>query len=409
MPIGNTYLSEYHLASVNYPEVGILPASPTYETTLTEGTAISSASPVFPLIFSTQSIDPPSVQVNVAFRSFSRTVSRPIIQQSLIQGWPLGKISDMQMATYTYQIDVPVILLPHTTSGPGKYRIRALELEFFSAWFSYAASAMDRITWPDGSTWSVVVEKLSVQVSPDDISLQMTIKSNADIGWNLIRDKDNIVMGRTARGYDTFMGWKNTSGGLTPSPLPAWGWQDRFGISSFSMNLSSETEEISATNHLLLKASGTKPAVYNTGHSPDMLNCQLVKYGGGLSVFGLTEQNTPDIRKSIQFQTSNEYNTQFGNDGVTIPTSPTIDEDVFDINMTSGGMYVVIGASNGIVPGTVVGQPFVFIPTGTLISKASTEATGGTVKLNREFSGVTSHIPYVPNTSGGVAFSSIIR
>jgi len=397
MPIGNTYLSEYHLASVNYPSIGILPASPTYETVLTEGTAISSVGPSsFPFSFSDQK--------SVAFKSFSRTVNRSANQQPLIQGWPLGKNSDMQMATYTYQISVPVILLPHTSAGPGKYRIRALEMEFFNAWFSYAVSAMDRIMWPDGSTWSVIVENLSVQITPDDISLQMTIKSNADIGWNLIREKDNVLMGRLARGHDTFLGWKNTATPLSPDPRPMWGWQDRYGISSFSMSLSSEVEEISASSHVILINTGSNSAVYNSGHSPDMLNCQLVRYNGNLSVFGLTEQSTPEIVNSIQFQTHNEYNMQFGNEGVAA-SSPTIDEDVFDINMTSGGMYVVIGSLNG---PSMNGQPLIFIPTGTLISKASTEASGGTVKMIRDFSGVTSHIPYVPNTIGGTAFSSII-
>ena len=403
MPIGNAYLSEYHLASVNYPRqtIGISPDPPGDNDKLTEDAKISSVSPSFPLGFSSQ--------VDIAYKSFSRKVDRPVNPMPMIQGWPLGKIADMQMATYSYQIEVPIILLPHTSGAPGAYRIRAKEIEFFTAWFSYAISGMDKIFF-GGFPFSVVVEKLSVQVTPEEVVLQLSIKSNADIGWNLIRSKDNILMGRTARGHDTFLGWENTN---TTSLGAMWGWQDKFGISSFSMNLSSEIEEISASEHILLEATGLNPALANTGHSPDMLNCQLVRYSGNLSVFGLTEQTTPDIRKSIQFQTSNEYNTQFGNTGIGTPTSPTLDEDVFDTMMSSGGIYVVIGAttSNDITVDFVSGQSILFIPNGTIISGASTDATGGLIRMNREFSGLMSHVPYVPDPSfgGGISFNSILR
>lgn len=333
MPIGNTALSSYRVISVQSPVEGNPPSlSSTYQ---------------------------------IAYKRFTRSIETSAQGKTLIQGWPLNKYIDVKPYTYITEIEVPILF---DEDGLRNYQ---KEFGFFTDWMWYLLSSYDQVS--QTSPKSLIVEKMSIQISEKEISLSMTLKSNFYLPW--VPNAHGVystIHARQASYYDTFIQMRdhpNTSGGSYSTISNATGWNNKYGISSFNINFSAETEEISLSKTGIINNYTAKK------NYVDMINLKNVTFNGDIEVFGTSHTPYPI---SIQYENGLSLNT--------------VDDTIFDMALNKGGIQIYIGESDGTTYTSVV--PILLLPTGTIINSASSTLSGNQIyKHKRAFTGFLTDTP----------------
>ena len=372
MPIGNIYEAGYTIASVNYP--------------------------VF-----TATTGPTLTPTTVAYKSLSVTIETRSTSTPLIQGWPLPKVTTIEPTTFVWRIELPVLLTTSTDKSVSS--VRQNEINFFQWWLCYAMSTMDRFQ-VDGSNFpnniegterlrnSAIVENASVNVTPDDITLSLTIRTNGWLHWVKQSSFNNVLMARKAKGYDTYVTFQDYTSGVIDL-TKVIGWQNQFGVVSAKVDITTDYERLCTT------PSTDSPSELTTSpsiHVVDQLNVYMVKCDSDLDLFGAGTAN-------------NSSSTQASGAFSKLPLSDP--SPVFDSStMSSGGLQLWLANSQqwltNTTPPYTGNIPLVLIPTGMIVSSASDESAGsGTLHSKRHLVGVISKPPAI-NPPGGSPWTQAI-
>lgn len=369
MPIGNIYLSEYQVGRVSFPFSLIDWSS--------AGSHIDTNELIYDAPVSTTGA-PSLLALDVAFTKFDVKVDSRAQPVELIQGWPMAKILEVSAATYVNEIELPVILAPSSVSGVA-FRIRTNEVAFWLAWLKYMMSTFDRAS-VGGMDSSVIVERASCRVTPDGISLGLRIVSNYPLDWTLILSTGNTIIGRQAVSHDTFVSVEDYLTGVSPTAYNGVGLNDRWGITSLSIDASTSQQQILTSRGGYLSApSGSNYLI------PDQLNAKMVSYAGTIDVFGLVHGWNLDYDHETSAQTDRMF--RLG----TASTDPG--RSVFTDAMASGGLCVYVGSYDG-GAGSMKGIPMLMLPSGTAVGTTGFKAGRGPVSISSEFSGVVTNAPW---------------
>lgn len=359
MPIGNAYLSQWHIAEAAFP-VGMIGNYDSYsylsgEYELTEGT----------LAFSD---DPPSHStMDLAYGNFSSRVESSISPSEMMQGFPLAKTHDVGVVTHIYDITMPIILVP-ATSGGSSYRIRLNEVVFWLSWVTYMFSTFDRI---GDDTQSTIVENASIEVGDNGVQMSLRIRTNWVMPWKLKLSEETVV-GRRAKNYDTFVKFDERDGGSIDD-FSGMGFEDAWGVAKFSSRLTTSFETI---------VMARRTSTVERNFVPDQLNAKMVSMNGQLESFGyINGKDWEDTAVSIQ--TTDDFSAG-------IDASVSKYDDVINGTLEAGGIQLYVGSYDN---GSAQGRPLLMLPTGMLINASEMRAGSGLITVFKEFSGIFSDIP----------------
>lgn len=366
MPIGNIYLSEYQVGEVTFPSTLIdTSAVGDHVDTLdvVADAAVSSAT------------SPELSEIEIAFTRLDSKVESSGQPVELVQGWPGGKIFDVQPATYVHEVELPIILSP--SPADSGFRIRTNEISFWMAWVKYMMSTIDRASIL-GRECSAVVERASCRVTADGIKLLLRIVSNYPLNWTVRLSSGQTIIGRQASCYDTFVAVEDYATGIDPSSYKGVGLEDRWGITSLDMDASTSRETITTSRSGL----ATNPS--DDWMIPDQINAKMVSYLGNIDVFGLVQGWIQWYNWDVSSQSSRVF--RLGTEA-TDPGS-----SVFTDAMKTGGLGIYVGGYNRTTD-SLMGIPLLMLPTGTLVGTAGIRAGRGPLSITREFYGAITDTP----------------
>jgi hypothetical protein len=252
-------------------------------------------------------------------------------------------------------------------------------------------STMDRASI-GGVDRSVVVERASCRVTPDNISLGLRIVSNLSLGWTLALSSGSTILGRQASSQDTFVGVEDYASGVQPSSYCGVGLKDSWGIMSLTIDAATSQQQILTSRSGYISApSGSDYLI------PDQINAKMVSYSGNIDVFGLVHGWGLDYYADASAQTDRAFRLGTG----TPSTTPEL--SVFTRAMASGGLCVYVGSYDG-RGGTMKGVPMLMLPTGTAVGTTGFKAGKGPISISSEFSGIITNAPW---QSSGLPFSTL--
>lgn len=322
----------------------------------------------------------------IVCKSFTSQIQANTSNKTLVQDWPSAKYLEVKPLVYITKIEMPILL--------DKNGIRTNELSFFNHWLMYMASTFDTIKGTGYDIVSLIIENASINVNENEVLLSLTFRSNFPLGWKpsgfgAATAYSKMLHARKARYYDTFIKFIDYSA-TTISDNKILGWDNTYGISSFKINYQSEIEEICLSMHEFNSSRTVDSQTLIYPHITDMLNVKNVNYNGEISIFG------PEIEEmgvSTQVAWSNNF----------MPIS----QDIFTMALSEGAMQIYIGSLNltdvVVLPDYSNLTPLTFIPTGIMISDASSEFSGGQIyKHNRQFYGVFTDTPKMVLQTGSI-------
>ena len=314
--------------------------------------------------------------LEIACTNFSSQIEISTSDKTLVQNWPAAKFLDIQPFIYVTQIEMPILI--------DKNGIRNNEISFFNDWLFYMTSTFDTIQNTGYNFASIIVENASVKISENNTSLSLSIKSNFPLNWgpssfNGASTAAKTLQARKAKYYDTYVKFANyNSPEVTDNSV--LGWNNKYGVQDFSVDYQSETETLYLTKHDLSDTMNINGAILSYPHRPDMINVKSVNCKGKISIFG------PEMEQ-MGVSTQVYQNMSF------MP----VNQDIFSMALHTGSIQTYVGALNLNTSTTSIYNeltPLIFLPTGTLINKASTEFVGGQIyKHNREFTNILTNTP----------------
>ncbi len=348
MPIANSFLSSHRVLNVKNPVFSLSGEIPTLQGSFVE----------------------------VACKRFSSELQANASSKTLIQNWPASKYVDIQPFSYSTKIELPVLF--------DKNGIRTQETEFFNNWLYFMLSTYDTIQGTNQDLTSLIVENASINVSPEEITLSITFKSNFPLDWHPSIFNGALTTktlhARKAKNYDTFVKMNNYENGKFED-MTGLGWNNTFGVSNFQITYTSEIEEIYLTKHDSNKDLVINGSVITSQyhHLTDMINVKSVSYNGDIGIFGPElEMMGASIQKAGSFMFD------------------TVTSDIFSMSLSQGGIQIYIGELDpGAVPVSYDNlYPLTFLPTGIFISNASSELSAGQIyKHSRQFHGIFTDTP----------------
>lgn len=360
MPIANSFLSNHRILNVQNPVFDGSGKIPTLQ-----GSSLS----------------------EVVCKNFSTQAKVETNHQTLVQNWPAAQYLDVQPFVYTTTIELPILI--------DKDGVRTTELEFFTNWLRYMLSTFDTIEGTSYELVSLIVESATINVSEEDISLSLNFKSNFPLNWgpsNFGAGTANIraLHARKAKYYDTFIKFMPYDGGLLSGIVDdnyIIGWNNKYGIANFQIQYQSEIEQIYLTMHSFNQSLTIDTTTLTYPHLTDMINVKSVSYNGNIGIFG-PELETLGV--STQVAGYQSFNP--------------ITQDIFTMAMNSGAMQLYVGGLD-LDPTLITDYsnltPLTFLPTGTMISEATTDFNAGQTYLHkRSFYGVITNTPQQTLQSG---------
>lgn len=332
MPIANSFLSNHrvlHVQSPVFDPAGKIPTgfSPYYE---------------------------------VACSNFVSQIEMTATSKTLVQNWPATKFLDIQPFIYNTKIDMPILI--------DKNGIRNNEISFFEDWLLYMTSTFDTIQNTGYNFASIIVDNASVTINENNALLSLSIKSNFPLNWgpslfNNATTNIKQLQARKVKYYDTYVTFVNYSSPVI-TDNSVLGWNNKYGINDFSINYQSETETLYLTQHELSDNITIDDTPLLRPHRPDMINVNSVSCNGEISIFG------PEI-EAMGISTQTYQNMNFN----------SISQDIFSMALSSGSMQILIGSLN--LNATPINYsdltPLTFLPTGTIVNKASSTFSGGQI------------------------------
>lgn len=345
MPIANSFLSNHRIINVKNPSFSSLKEIPTMGSSFFE----------------------------IVCKTFTSQVQMNTSNKVLIQDWPAAKYLDIKPFVYITKIEMPILL--------DKNGIRTNELSFFNNWLFYMLSTFDTIKGTNYTLSSLIVENASIRVNENDVILSLSFKSNFPLDWGpsgFGNSLSKTLHARKAVYYDSFVKFnKYTDSAVTSNKI--LGWDNKYGVSNFQVEYQSETEEICLSMHEFNSSMTIGSTTLSYPNLTDMINVKNVNYNGQISFFGPEMEimgTSPQVSGSNNFQ--------------------PLSQDIFSMALNAGGIQLYVGGLDLNATSTVYTllTPLTFLPTGTMISNASTEFSGGQVyKHTRQFFGVFTNTP----------------
>ncbi len=358
MPISNQILSNHRILKAQNPVFNGDKSIPTFQ-----GSSLS----------------------EIVCKRFSSSIQSNTASRTMVQDWPLSKYMDIKPFVYSTQIDLPILL--------DKNGIRTDELTFFNNWLLYMTSTFDKIEGTGYTLSSLIVDSASIDINENDITLSLSFKSNFPLGWGPSKmgiSNNKSLHARKAKYYDTYVKFTNYSSGLV-SDNRILGWNNKYGVSNIKVDYKSEQEEICLSKNEFNSSTTIDGLGLLYPHNTDMLNVKSVGYDGNISIFG------PEMETlGISVQTANSFNFN------------TFSQDIFSMSLSTGAIQLYIGGIDVKNNNYSLLTPLTLLPTGTVISSATTDFQGGQIyKHSRQFNGMFTNTPLKILQNGTYVYSQI--
>jgi len=368
MPINNSFLSDYTIGKVNYPQFQ------NNEIVLSD--------------FS-----------DVIYNNFSVNVNTDSSLQRLINYYHLPAVYLNGGLIFNYNISFPIIML--MSNDETELVIRENELKFWASWIQYAIAGMDKIVirQSDNSWYTInaIVDKASISVSYDSVTLDLSIISNANLGWDvenkwISNNADKILMSRRAKGYDVYVKYtsyldmalytqnkQQENGGEENGSIidPDKGWNYMYGIISAAINFSTNSGRIYTTQNNLSSNYITTDIMYTS----------TVDLNGYIEVFGKPIMSSFPV--TVQY--------------TEVLNWASLSDDVINSNMYNGGLQIWIGyfTTNNEEEGEeekeiFKGRILSILPNNTFVYSAA-RTSSRTINERRNLYYISTQKPFLPD------------